>query len=34
MEQDKFGPEDVIYDQGDNDHFLYILLDGEVEIYH
>ena len=34
MNEVKFGPEDVIYNEKDSDHDLYIILEGEIEIYH
>ena len=30
----KFNPDEVIYKEGDNDNSLYLILEGEVELYH
>ena len=34
MSEIKFGPEDIIYNQDDDDCSLYIILDGQIEMYH
>ena len=34
MKQVKYNPDDVIYKKGDKGGSLYLILEGEVEIYH